>query len=135
MEIRVKGSGGGSFIVEVDDPEDLSTCRGCGASIVWGRTGNGKSIPLQPWPDGAMYTETHFGHCSRSGRSSSRRHSSSSQLPPPPPQTGITMTEKQWRNLLLLVHPDKHHGGASEAVANDVTRWLLEQRARVKREG
>lgn len=45
------------------------------------------------------------------------------------------MTEKQWRNLLLLVHPDKHHGGANEAAANDVTRWLLEQRARVKREG
>jgi hypothetical protein len=43
------------------------------------------------------------------------------------------MSDETWRKLLQLIHPDKHHGGQSQALANDMTRWLLEQRARLTR--
>jgi hypothetical protein len=45
------------------------------------------------------------------------------------------MSEATIRHLLLLVHPDKHHGGASEALANEMARWLLEQRERLTLKG
>jgi hypothetical protein len=89
---------------------------------MWATTANGKAIPLEPFPARARYTEAHFSHCRRT-------------QPEPSHPAGIELTERRWRHLLLLVHPDKHHGGATEALANDVTRWLLEQRARVTREG
>jgi hypothetical protein len=44
------------------------------------------------------------------------------------------MTETIWRQLLRLIHPDKHHGSADERLANDLTRWLLDQRPRLKKE-
>jgi hypothetical protein len=37
--------------------------------------------------------------------------------------------------VALLIHPDKHHGGESEALANEMTRWLPDQRERLAREG
>jgi hypothetical protein len=35
---------------------------------------------------------------------------------------------------MLLIHPDKHHGGEAESLANEMTRWLLEQRSRLTRD-
>jgi hypothetical protein len=29
------------------------------------------------------------------------------------------MTETTWKQLLRLIHPDKHHGGESERLATD----------------
>lgn len=28
----------------------METCRSCGAEIVWGRTNNGKAMPIDPEP-------------------------------------------------------------------------------------
>ncbi|HYK36952.1 hypothetical protein [Alloacidobacterium sp.] len=42
------------------------------------------------------------------------------------------MSATIWRQLLRLVHPDKHHGGEDERLANDLTVWLLEQRPKLE---
>jgi hypothetical protein len=60
--IWVRGSDGrGWFPVTVTG---VDRCR-CGAIIVWGRTENGKKIPLNPWPLGADETRSHFKACFR----------------------------------------------------------------------
>lgn len=113
--IKVK-SGAYSFQCEVTGS---GMCRYCDAPIMWATTQRGKAIPLQPFAACAMFTESHFGHCRRT------RY----EQPVPP---GIELTEQRWRHLLLLVHPDKHSDhGEIEALANDCTRWLLEQRGRL----
>jgi|OM-RGC.v1.023493577 hypothetical protein len=33
-----------------------------------------------------------------------------------------------WKDLLVLVHPDHHHGGPLEEKANEATKWLLSRR-------
>lgn len=47
----------------------MSKCRGCGAELVWGRTSNGKAIPLDPEPtiDGnvLLTADTRFGRLAR----------------------------------------------------------------------
>jgi hypothetical protein len=45
----------------------------------------------------------------------------------------VQMTDTIWRQLMMLIHPDKHIGGESEAMANEMTRWLLEQRPRLSK--
>ena len=115
---------GRPFPCEVGDP---GLCRYCDQQIIWAITPRGKSIPLEPWGD-APVTESHFAHCNRpAGKTSSRDY----RLP----AQGVVMSDTIIRRLLLLVHPDKHHGGASEALATEMTRWLLEQRERLALKG
>jgi hypothetical protein len=104
-------------------------CRYCGQSIMWTTTPNGRKMPVQPWSESAIETESHFSHCTRQTESAS-----SARLGRPPQAGGILMTERMWRHLLLLVHPDRHHGGDRELLANEVTKWLLQQRWRLTRE-
>jgi hypothetical protein len=101
-------------------------CKYCDRPIIWATTPREKPIPLEPWPTGAGETESHFAHCSR-------RLGSEPPLGSRPigQVRGVEMTQEIWRHLLLLVHPDKHHGGEVEQLANDVTRWLLQQRGRL----
>ena len=33
-----------------------------------------------------------------------------------------------WKDLLVLVHPDRHHGSSLEGKAGEATRWLLSRR-------
>jgi hypothetical protein len=42
------------------------------------------------------------------------------------------MTNATWRKLMHLVHPDRHHASQNEDLANEMTKWLLEQRPRLK---
>jgi hypothetical protein len=104
-------------------------CKLCGDLIVWARKPNGKFTPLEPeeGPKGVM--ESHFPYCVPH-RGANHQHSHSDPGHPP----GIEMTETLWRQLLRLVHPDKHRGGEDERLANDLTRWLLEQRPRLSKE-
>lgn len=56
-----------------------------------------------------------------------RRRHIETQIPaPPPPAEQITLTvdAAHWRQLLQLVHPDKHGGSK---MANEITAWLLSQ--------
>jgi hypothetical protein len=130
--IAVKTSGR-PFICTVDDS---GHCKFCGRRIIWATTPNGKKIPLEPWDWDQDLTESHFGHC---GNRNNSRYSEPPPPPPPPPpprwpEQGVRMTDTVWRRLLLLIHPDKHHGGEAESLATEMTRWLLEQRSRLTRE-
>lgn len=108
-----------------------STCKLCGNPIVWARKPNGKFTPVDPKELEPGVMESHFGHCEE--HSHTRQRPREQPPAPRPSRAGIEMTEAVWRQLLRLIHPDKHHGGADERLANDLTRWLIEQRARLKR--
>jgi hypothetical protein len=105
-------------------------CRFCGTPVVWAETQKGRAIPLEPFSESARYTESHFAHCRYriGGKSSARGRARAGG---PPPARGVEMTDTIWRQLIQLVHPDKHHGGNSEALANEVTKWLLQQKDRL----
>jgi hypothetical protein len=107
-------------------------CKYCNELIVWAARPNGKFIPLQPEEAKPGVMESHFSNCTKRDHA---RQWTRGQLREPRSQAGIEMTETVWRQLVRLVHPDKHHGGDDERLANDLTRWLLEQRPRLKREG
>lgn len=90
-------------------------CKYCGAEIVWATLPNGKYIPLDPEAVGPGEMKCHLRNCA----------------PRPAPSLrggGIAMTEATWRQLLRLIHPDKHHATADERLANDLTAWLIAQR-------
>jgi hypothetical protein len=103
-------------------------CQYCGQPIIWAKTAKGRAIPLELFSETARFTEAHFKYCGRQlgGEASSPREYRSQ------PQ-GVEMTPEIWRRLLFLVHPDKHSSssGDVERLANEVTRWLLEQRDRL----
>jgi hypothetical protein len=77
----------------------------------------------------ALNTESHFDYCrarigtSSSSRSTERRQTSAG---------AVEMTNATWRKLMHLVHPDRHHASQNEDLANEMTKWLLEQRPRLK---
>ncbi len=72
-----------------------STCKGCGKKIVWGKTGDGKAIPLDPKPpiyytkempdgetacvkftsmeEGVDYMVSHFATCSKANEFSASK--------------------------------------------------------------
>jgi hypothetical protein len=116
-------------------------CRDCHEPICWGQLPSGKYVPLDRDPEEPGVMRPHFASCRHArprdpsrGRDSYRNRNAGYAPPrpaPPPPVTGIQIGETRWRLLVRLCHPDKHHGGADECLANDLTAWLLEQRPRL----
>jgi len=99
-------------------------CKYCHKPILWGQLLNGKYIPLEFDAVEPGVMEPHFGKkCRPQTRAAAPEHAL---------QDGIQMSETIWRQLLRLIHPDKHHGTADERLANDLTGWLLDQRAHLK---
>ena len=41
---------------------DISACRKCGKSIIWGKTRNGKSIPIDVPEEGEVSAEVYVSH-------------------------------------------------------------------------
>jgi len=105
--------------------EGPGVCRVCHEEITWATTPAGKFVPLQPEDIEGVW-EPHFGHCMSQSRSRA-------SAPEPVPVVGIQITETIWKQLLRLIHPDRHHGGENEKLANEVTQWLLEQRSRLSK--
>jgi hypothetical protein len=143
MDVEVK-IGGQNRMLTVAEYGRLCACRFCGKLIVWGQDAAGKFYPLNWNP-----TYLHFDTCERRQKDQRRQERARQEAeywrqqghrfggPPVRPasesQAGIEMTQKMWRHLLRLVHPDKHHGGEDERLANEATRWLLEQKPHLKK--
>jgi hypothetical protein len=108
-------------------------CRNCGEAILWAVTPAEKFVPLNPEELERGLYEPHFGTCAGHKRSRGREEYPR-PAPPPTPVIGIEMTVTTWKQLLRLIHPDKHFGGEDEKLANTLTGWLLEQRPRLKPE-
>ena len=97
-------------------------CKVCHEEITRAMTPAGKFVPLQPEEIDGVW-EPHFGHCMSQSRSR--------PVPEPSRVVGIQITETIWKQLLRLIHPDRHHGGENEKLATGLTQWLLEQRSRL----
>lgn len=50
--------------------------------------------------------------------------------PTPFPDNNQKGLAERLSDLIKLCHPDRHHGGALEATANDITAWLIQCRKR-----
>lgn len=108
-------------------------CRYCGEAILWAvRPDDGGFVPLEPDSVRHGVAELHFGHCAGRGRTHARGREEYSRPAPPTPVMGIEMTVATWKQLLFLIHPDRFHGTSNERLATDLTRWLIEQRSRLK---
>jgi hypothetical protein len=109
-------------------------CRDCGEMIIWALTPNEKFIPLEPEEVEPGVMEPHFANCAGHGQTRWRgRGRPPGQAPAPQTQGGIEMSMAIWRQLLTLIHPDRHHGTPDEKLATALTQWLLDQRPRLKR--
>jgi hypothetical protein len=87
-------------------------CSYCDERILWAKVQKSrKAIPLEPFDEDDGYTESHFKHCHTRMGTTDRQ---------PPPGRGVEMTDTIWRQLIKLVHPDKHHGGNSEDLATEI---------------
>lgn len=55
-------------------------------------------------------------------------HNASRAYPPPDKQRTndfLVSTDKRWRDLIFLCHPDKHN---NSECSQEITRWLIENR-------
>ncbi len=87
-KLDVRKSGGGSFPVTFDNE---STCRSCGATILWCETLRGRKMPLdvEPLDDGY---ESHWATCPNA--SEHRKGGTGSPTPPPRQPRGPSLEER-----------------------------------------
>jgi len=49
------------WLIELSD--ERSTCKYCNSTIRWGKTKNGKNVPMDLAPNARNQLESHFGSC------------------------------------------------------------------------
>ena len=100
--------------------DEQATCTACGSAFYHSADERWKRLCLDCWRESkSKHDSANCLRCYQRGLAAGR-----ATAPPPP---GPTFDRSQLRELLQLVHPDKHNGSP---LSQRVTQWLNDLRRR-----